>query len=419
MRATIAIDRTYHAGPATMSQALKLSLEGMGVKITRSTAGTVEGRLGNQVTTGLRLSDGGLNLSATVVGTSTSSRLLMTVEPMQPSPLGSPVATSAEQLITSLTLQQRLDDDTVGQNQAGPHATPVLLVPASAKPFVDSVFADPDVHRRVRGQLKVLQVPDPSSQGVVVIESELGAAQLPVEQVKELLELAAYVAGHELALPDPQQRELVDLVARLWLLEQRVQCTPWLDRGTAEIANVVDMQHRLRRSLPGRSVLVCRDCRFEKVMNDEYRRLARRNRHLRTAIGVGAAAVFPSATAMTIGGRAASSLTFEPEYVCPRCQGMRADELRACICPRCGQLRREVILGTCPRAGCDMDLLESTSGHAPLFGNGLPPRRPGPASTTVPPRGAHQLVGAWARDPFGTARYRWHDGQQWTAWVHP
>jgi hypothetical protein len=424
MRATIVIDRVYDSGPTAMGKTLALSLEGMGLKITRSTAGCIEGELGNQIASGLRLSDGGLIVSATVIGARTSSRLLMTVDPGRPSPLGSPIATSAEQLVAALTVQQRVDADTAGRTRNGPPLPPVLLVPSTKKPFIDALLADPDVHRRVRGQLKVLQIPDLPPQGVVVIDSELGAAQLSTHQLSELLELATYVAGHEDALPDPQQQQAVDLVGQLWLLDRGAQSNPWLDQPAAEIANLIDVQQRLRGSLATRTVMVCRDCRFEKVVNDEYARLSRRNRHLRTAIGVGASALFPSATALTIGGRALGGLTFEPDYVCPRCQGLRAQEVRACICPGCGQLRREVILATCPRVGCAQNLVETTSGHAPLFGGGLPPRSASREATShAAPRSGQTPVrtalGAWAPDPLGAARYRWHDGQQWTAWVHP
>src|SRR5688500_11669482 len=66
MKATRATDRTYDIGPSGMSKVLLLSLERMWLKITRSTPGAIDGRLGTAIASGLRLNDAGLTMRVTV-----------------------------------------------------------------------------------------------------------------------------------------------------------------------------------------------------------------------------------------------------------------------------------------------------------------------------------------------------------------
>ena len=419
MKARLAVDRTYAAPPEQVRHALAWTLETLGLETTSMRPGGVEARLGSPLTSGVRLTDRGVLVKAMVVGESASTRAMITVEPMTATPLGSPVGQLTDYLSTAVTIQQSLDEDRATRGMEAAGTQPVLLVPVSARAFHDSALMDPRLHQLVRGQLKVLSVPDDPEYGAVSIRSSLGDTSLSRYRLTGLLDLASYVAGDHDTLPPDEQRSMVDLAVALWLLEQQAQEGLRLKTGPALAANLIDAQVRLRESLAQRAVMVCRECKFERVVNAEFARLTKRNRRLRNAIGTATAAVSPAATLLTVGGRLLGGVAFEPDFVCPRCQGLRPEERRGVLCPGCGQLRKEVILTTCPKAGCGFDLGGSTGGHDPLL-RVVPPvsaaargaRGPSP---TRPPN--HGTGGAWHLDPRGVARYRWHDGHSWTSWV--
>jgi hypothetical protein len=419
MKARLAVDRIYAAPPDRVRHALAWTLETLGLQTTRLAPGGLEARLGSPLTAGVRLTDRGVIVKAMVVGDTSTSRAMIAVEPTAATPLGSPVAQLTDYLSTAVTVLQSLDEGGATRGMEAAGTRPVLLVPVSAREFHDSALMDPQLHQLVRGQLQVLSVPDDPEYGAVSIRSPLGSVSLSRYRLAGLMDLASYVAGHADALPPGKQRSMVDLAVALWLLNQQAQQGLRLKTGPALAMNLVDAQARLRDSLAQRAVMVCRECRFERVVNTEFARITKRNRRVRNAIGTATAAVSPAATLLTVGGRLLGGVAFEPEFVCPRCQGLRPEERRGVLCPGCGQLRKEVILTTCPKAECGFDLGGSTGGHEPLLG-AVPPvpvaaRAPGrPSPQPTRDRSAH---GTWQLDPHSVARYRWYDAHGWTNWV--
>lgn len=213
-------------------------------------------------------------------------------------------------------------------------------------------------------------------------------------------------------------------------------------------------QAALRESLPVRRLLVCRDCRFEKVVNDDYQRLADRNRKLSAIVGGLGATIRPgSVSPFVVVGQLFRLKNLMPDFVCPRCQGMECDPHAITFCPSCGKRHEEAALRSCScgfdfRAEGAKQLAARPPVEVPDYGAApalhpesvAPPSpplqiphpspspagqpaapaiqvpRPSPApgtavnvpgGITVPPAG-------WHPDPWRRARLRWWDGRAWT-----
>jgi hypothetical protein len=107
-------------------------------------------------------------------------------------------------------------------------------------------------------------------------------------------------------------------------------------------------QAALREWLPVRRLLVCRDCRFEKVINDDYQRLSERNRKLSAIVGGVGATIRPgSVSPFVVVGQLFRLKNLAPDFVCPRCQGMEADPYAITFCPSCGARHKDAALRSC------------------------------------------------------------------------
>jgi len=281
-----------------------------------------------------------------------------------------------------------------------------------------------------------------------------GALLLGRPEVEGVLAVAALIA----ARPGPVPPRLVAHVERLAALIE-----PVMSRGeavprvplVAPDAPAVDFlrqQAALREALPARRLLVCRDCRFEKIVNDDYQRLAERNRKLSSIMGGLGATIRPgSVSPFVMVGQLLRAKKLAPDFVCPRCQGMNADPLAITFCPSCGARHAEAALRTC---SCGFDFraegarrlaerppvadepgapvplpapppqpaLPSPPPPGPVPGPALsppppgpPPPPPGPPPSPGPPPGPGPGAGpGWYRDPGGQGGWRWWDGQAWT-----
>jgi hypothetical protein len=259
-------------------------------------------------------------------------------------------------------------DDAVRGHAAAPFGPGLLLITPQSRAGYLAVLAQPHVAPRIRGQVRLLPArPALPVEGTAALVSSGGTVALTGHRLHDLFATATYLAGHRAALPPDGQAALAELAAACWPLLHGVHAGLRLADDLARAANVADRQARIRSSLPARRIMRCRDCHFDKIVNPEYGRIAKRNHRLRNAIGIGAAAIMPFATAATVGARVATGLTFEPDYVCPRCQGLEATEIRAAICTNCGQLRKEVILGRCPNDKCRHDLAAAIGDPRPLL----------------------------------------------------
>jgi hypothetical protein len=325
-RARLAADRRLSLPPADAQDRLLTALQSMGSRIVRASPGTIEALRGGRVRSVFGATDRALYTTTTVVGSGNTSRVLMINEIAHALDLNaSPTALSAE--IVDMVALQQANDDAIRVYAQRPFEPALLLVTPDSQASYRALLAQPQVALRVRGQIRLLLArPALPGHGVVRLVSSGGSVPLTGHRLRELLATATYVGGHGTALAPQEQAALVELNVACWPLVHGVHAAVRLADALAEVANLVERQARIRSSLTFRRIMRCRDCHFDKIVNPEYGRIAKRNHRLRNAIGIGAAAVMPFATAATVGARVATGFTFEPDYVCPRCQGLAADE---------------------------------------------------------------------------------------------
>ena len=170
-------------------------------------------------------------------------------------------------------------------------------------------------------------------------------------------------------------------------------------------------QARIRDGLPARTLHVCRTCHFEKITNEDYERIAARNRTLTTIVGgIGATVSGGSIQPFIVLGQLFRLKKLDPDYVCPRCQGMEADEHLITFCSRCGDMRREAVLGTCTKCAYDFRSALSLEvlwqprdpAEAAVRGPAESPQAAPPSDSRLPPPASTPIVTV-AAAPLPTA----------------
>jgi hypothetical protein len=113
-------------------------------------------------------------------------------------------------------------------------------------------------------------------------------------------------------------------------------------------------------------------------------------------------------------GRLVQLKQIDPDFVCPRCQGMHPESRIMTFCPSCAAPRDDSVLHTC--ANCEYD-----------FQTGLPAeelwQQIDPASLPTADRqraavAQTAIPAAWYPDPYGAPQLRWWDGSTWTQHTH-
>ncbi len=152
-----------------------------------------------------------------------------------------------------------------------------------------------------------------------------------------------------------------------------------IDATDRPVVEFMEQQARMREQLPVRTLHRCCDCGHEKVSNPDYKKLMDRNRKLQALTGaVGLTMRGGSASPFLLVGALFRMKKLDPDYVCPRCQGMESDDRLATFCPECGSLRKEPVLRTCSK--CEHDFRAAigplepvAAGPAPGLGVGRAP----------------------------------------------
>ncbi|MBK9180451.1 MAG: hypothetical protein IPM45_12995 [Acidimicrobiales bacterium] len=264
-----------------------------------------------------------------------------------------------------------------------PDAASHFEPPAVQAGLVGGVAAPPRPAAPPPGGALRSRVWDPAR--TVRFDGPSGTACFTPEDVQAHLAVALIVVSHPGSLPTSLERDLERFAARV---EQALDVTGWtgarLDVSDDErpVLEFLHQQVRLREHLPLRTLHHCRTCQFERITNPDYERLQQRNQWIRSITGlVGASVSRAGVSSFVVLGALFRLKRLDPDYVCPRCQGMDADETLVTFCPGCGQLRREAVLRVCP--ACQHDLRRALPREA-LWGP--PPLEPVPAH--VPPRPA-------------------------------
>jgi len=270
------------------------------------------------------------------------------------------------------------------------------------------------------------------------------------EEVDGLLGVSALIGAQPTRMPQPLVDHVATLASRVESgLESGLDViTVPLARQDMTAFTFLREQTALRDALPERRLLICRDCQFEKVVNDDYQRIAEREWRVSNMI-----------SRVTTHNHAALLRSLfrrgvpPPEFVCNRCQGMSADQLLVTFCPSCGAQQRDGALRNC---SCGFDFVaegkrrlaarppfELPSPPVPVVNTPMalaPPRVPGPPPVTALPAppvtvvpgpppmaaprptaqpGRGQQPPGWYPDPWGQAPQRFWDGYQWTGNIHP
>ncbi len=225
----------------------------------------------------------------------------------------------------------------------------------------------------------------------VRFESPAGSAVMDPDTVEGLLTVAAMVMSQPASLPAPLRHDLAQFAATV---EQSLGVQRWGEAVipvSAEEKPVFEFMNRqamLREHLPIRTVHRCRACAFERITNPDYEELKKRNEKLRGAMGmVGASISGRGLSPFVLVGSVFKLKRLDPEYVCPRCQGLEAEERIVTFCPQCGEMRGEAALRVCPKCKYDFRTLLEPQ---PIWKE-LPPAPtaslPPPGQRSLPPGG--------------------------------
>lgn len=266
----------------------------------------------------------------------------------------------------------------------------------------------------------------------VVIAAPDAEAILDAIRVQGMLTVALLISRIPGSMPPALAADVERVVGEIEhvLDSSAPDVVPVIEISTADKAVItfLNEQARIRDLLPLRTLQRCSTCRHEKVVNPDYQRLVERNRKIKGLSGlVGASISRAGVSPFFLVGRIMPLVKMDPEYVCPRCQGLDAEERLVVFCPNCGERRDEAALRTCQRCKHDFRkaLEPETLWHpvgtaaerfAPPPPPVIPPVPPAPAPA-VPAAPTPAFAAGFYADPGGRCEARWWDGYQWTAQV--
>jgi hypothetical protein len=191
----------------------------------------------------------------------------------------------------------------------------------------------------------------------VTFSGPKGLAVLALEQTQAHLGVAAMIVGEEGSLPPRLRAEVEAFAARaeatLTNAPDRAVTVP-IPATEQPVFEFLHQQVRIRDGLPVRTLNTCRTCHYQRITNEDLGRIQVRNMRLRGLVGgVGATLSGGTVQPFVILGQLFRLKRLDPDYVCPRCQGMDADERIVTFCPSCGELRPEPVLRLCRKCGYD------------------------------------------------------------------
>jgi hypothetical protein len=254
----------------------------------------------------------------------------------------------------------------------------------------------------------VLRETPPTS--AAYIDSPKGQAVLELDELQALLTSGVLITSRPGAMPPALADQVERLIARL---ERALGPAPeppvrlGIDEDEIPVFEFLRQQARIRAQLPLRTLEVCTTCRFEKVENPDYKRLMKRNRSIRNWLGSVGTFITPHGISpYVLLGRLVQFKQLDPDFVCPRCQGLEADPSLITFCPGCGDRRTEPVLRACPH--CQHDFRAALAPQE-LWRDPVSPTPIAGALGAPPPPAP-----AWHADPFRRHELRYWDGVAWS-----
>lgn len=254
-------------------------------------------------------------------------------------------------------------------------------------------------------------------QGVktVWIVSPKGYAALDAAAVQLMATIGTQIVDNPGSIPAENISRIAALVT---LLDQRLsdptasgQVRIDVSAEQAPVVEFLRQQARIRDQVELRMRQRCLTCDFERVTNPDYKTLVQKNQMTKALLGsfggiIGRGGISP----IVLFGKLAQVKQLDPDFVCPRCQGMHDQAVAITFCPSCRGRRDESVLRTCP--GCKYDFNSCLPAES-LWQQEAPalPQQPAAASQL-------QVPAAWYPDPHGAAALRWWDGVSWTEHLH-
>ena len=230
----------------------------------------------------------------------------------------------------------------------------VPTAPVGQEGFLDRLSArNPNRFGRVESWLEGRKQGGPEAwQGVAFVRltSSAGVADLPLARVQAMLTVALLVSRIPGSMPAKLATDVERFAARLeGALDARGAPRLQVEDAELPVVNFLSEQARIREALPLRTLQRCTTCRHEKVVNPDFKALVERNRKIRSwggALGgtVGRHGVSP----FFLVGRLLPLAKLDPEYVCPRCQGLDSEDRVIVFCPTCGERRDEAVAQELP-----------------------------------------------------------------------
>lgn len=236
--------------------------------------------------------------------------------------------------------------------------------------------------RALEGGDKTVQPSSWKSVSAVRFDAPAGSLQVDPADVRIPLAVASLIGTQSGDLPEPVVRRVEALATRVEqaLSGARGVVVVTLDEREQKVVEFLDMQARIRDELPMRILTTCQECRFQKVSNPDLERVRRRNDRLRTLTSsLGASFGKGGPSPFVVFGTWFRMTQLDPDFVCPRCQGMLGSGRIVTFCPSCGDRRDEAVLTKCPKCRHDFrrELRHRDVWHV------LPP----PVAAVAPPAG--------------------------------
>ena len=189
---------------------------------------------------------------------------------------------------------------------------------------------------------------------VLVFETPDQVAEVPTDLADGMLMVGTLVVSRPGGMPPALVAQVQSLVVRI---EEHLAGGSGArfvaEPGDVPVVTFLHQQARLRGLLPARTLRTCTTCRLEKVTNPELERIQERTRRTRDLASGLSAVVTP----YVLAGRLVQMNNKGPQFACPRCQGMDADETVVTYCQRCGDRRSETSLRTCTTCQFDFRTL--------------------------------------------------------------